>query len=72
MGDNDTWIAATASVLNATLLTTDHLAGKLSPEAFAQEEGLLEQLLESNGQQPNKEHLLRYLEQWRRFKTRRS
>src|SRR5215831_2171094 len=23
MGDNDTWIAATASVLNATLLTTD-------------------------------------------------
>jgi tRNA(fMet)-specific endonuclease VapC len=24
MGDNDIWIAATASVLNATLLTTDH------------------------------------------------
>jgi predicted nucleic acid-binding protein len=24
LGDNDTWIAATASVLNATLLTTDH------------------------------------------------
>ncbi|MBI2927893.1 MAG: type II toxin-antitoxin system VapC family toxin [Verrucomicrobia bacterium] len=24
MGDNDLWIAATASVLNATLLTTDH------------------------------------------------
>jgi predicted nucleic acid-binding protein len=24
MGDNDIWVAATASVLNATLLTTDH------------------------------------------------
>ena len=24
MGDNDTWIAATASVLKATLITTDH------------------------------------------------
>ncbi len=24
MGDNDIWVAATASVLNANLLTTDH------------------------------------------------
>jgi len=53
-------------------LRVAHLAGKLSPEAFAQEEGLLEQLLESVGRQPNNEHLLRYLEHWRRLKTRRS
>ena len=51
-------------------LRVAHLAGKLSSEAFTQEEGLLEQLLENNGQHPNNHHLLRYLEKWRSLKTR--
>ncbi len=34
MGKNDLWIAATATVLDATLLTTDNDFGHLSPRFF--------------------------------------
>jgi tRNA(fMet)-specific endonuclease VapC len=37
MGKNDLWIAATAAVLGATLLTTDHDFDKLAPRFLTRE-----------------------------------
>ena len=48
-----------------------HLAGLLSPDQFLQDESALEQLLKKKGQQPNNDHLLRYLEVWRGFRAPR-
>ena len=48
-----------------------HLAGLLSPDQFLQDETALEQLLKKKGQQPNNDHLLRYLEVWRGLRAPR-
>ena len=48
-----------------------HLAGLLSPDQFLQDETALEQLLVKKGQQPNNDHLLRYLEVWRGLRAPR-
>jgi 3'-5' exonuclease len=45
-----------------------HLAGCLSTAQFTEEEAQLEQLLHKKGEQPGQEHLLRYLEVWRRMR----
>jgi len=44
------------------------LTGRLSPDEVDAEESQLEELLETEGVQPGHEHLLRFLESWRRLR----
>lgn len=37
MGKNDLWIAATAAILGATIITTDHDFDKLAPRFLSRE-----------------------------------